>query len=243
MGHVFWIVRLTCAWSQKGKFDSLGYDCKGLGCCGSVRSGSGVNFPEPWTGPTVQFRKIPEPEPEPTQTQTRLKEHDLKKKNIWVWVHRGSQTTNPNPKSRCGKGCVEVQTISSNWCQRVCLIHHEPKKCAGRCVDLLSTYSICTQYVTGSSSSTGFITIWRETRPCNPEQIIEECTYCKGPPHLWLTRLLSALLSSKKHGRHHHKGRHHLSLYQSLRRTQPHPDTPTAQSSPYPRGQGNPLHR
>src|SRR6266851_511372 len=38
-------------------------------------------------------------------------------------------------------------------------------------------------YVTGSSSSTGFITIWRETRPCDPNQIMEECTYCQGPYH------------------------------------------------------------
>ncbi len=37
--------------------------------------------------------------------------------------------------------------------------------------------------VTGSSSSIGFITLQRETRPCDPEQIIKECTYCKGPPH------------------------------------------------------------
>src|SRR6266851_6521050 len=37
--------------------------------------------------------------------------------------------------------------------------------------------------VTGSSSSTGFITIRGETRPHDPDQIMEECTYCQGPPH------------------------------------------------------------
>ncbi len=37
--------------------------------------------------------------------------------------------------------------------------------------------------VTGSTSSTGFITIRRETRPHDPNQIMEECAYCQGPPH------------------------------------------------------------
>src|SRR6266851_8283536 len=37
--------------------------------------------------------------------------------------------------------------------------------------------------VTGSMSSTGFITIQREIRPRDPDQIMEECTYCQGPPH------------------------------------------------------------
>ncbi len=37
--------------------------------------------------------------------------------------------------------------------------------------------------VTGSLSSTGFITIQRETRPHDPDQIMEECIYCQGPPH------------------------------------------------------------
>ena len=37
--------------------------------------------------------------------------------------------------------------------------------------------------VTGSTSSTGFISMWRETRPCDPDQIMEKCAYCQGPPH------------------------------------------------------------
>src|SRR6266851_7929332 len=37
--------------------------------------------------------------------------------------------------------------------------------------------------VTRSTSSTGFITIRRETRPHDPDQIMEECAYCQGPPH------------------------------------------------------------
>ncbi len=57
-----------------------------------------------------------------------------------------------------------------------------------------------------------------------------------------LTRLLTALLLSKGQDRCR-KGGRRLSLYQSLRRTPPRLDTSIDQSNPYPRGQGNPLHR
>ncbi len=58
-----------------------------------------------------------------------------------------------------------------------------------------------------------------------------------------LIHLLSAPSLSKGHGPRLHKGRHLLSLYQSLRRTRPHPSTPITPSNPYPRGLGNLLHR
>ncbi len=44
-------------------------------------------------------------------------------------------------------------------------------------------FRTCSTGVTGSTSSTGFITIQRETRLRDPDQIMEECTYCQGPPH------------------------------------------------------------
>src|SRR5216683_3467183 len=57
-----------------------------------------------------------------------------------------------------------------------------------------------------------------------------------------LTRLLTALLLSKGQD-HCRKGECCLSLYQNLRRTHAHSNNPIVQSNPYPRGQGNPLHR
>src|SRR6266851_4772502 len=41
----------------------------------------------------------------------------------------------------------------------------------------------CTMFVTRSSISTGFIIIQRESRPRDPEQIVEKCAYCQGPSH------------------------------------------------------------
>ena len=73
--------------------------------------------------------------------------------------------------------CVCVNKISKYTNQ----IHSFEHICTLSCV--VKTL-VDTHYVAGSSTSTGFITIQRETRPHDPEQIIEECIYCQRPPHL-----------------------------------------------------------
>jgi len=76
--------------------------------------------------------------------------------------------------------------------------------------------------------------------PMTLNKLLKNASTAKDP----LTCLLNALLLSKEHGHHHYcKDQQNPSLYPSLERAQPHLDTPTAQSSPYQREQGNPLHR